>query len=64
MKEVVKKEVFKLSDAGIVYAIVDSKWASLVQVVLKKGRINIEENSTNKLILIRLVNVWSACIDY
>ncbi|GJR46790.1 reverse transcriptase domain-containing protein [Tanacetum coccineum] len=37
MKEVVKKEVIKLLDAGIIYPISDSPWVSPVQVVPKNG---------------------------
>ncbi|GJR80658.1 reverse transcriptase domain-containing protein [Tanacetum coccineum] len=37
MKEVVKKEVIKLLDAGIIYPISDSPWVSPIQVVPKKG---------------------------
>ena len=38
MNEVVRKEVLKWLDAGVIYPISDSLWVSLVQVVLKKGR--------------------------
>lgn len=38
MKEVVRNEVIKHLDTGIIYPIFDSKWVSPVQVVLKKGR--------------------------
>ncbi len=37
LKEVVRKEVLKLLDAGIIYPISDSNWVSPVQVVPKKG---------------------------
>ncbi|BBH04694.1 transposable element gene [Prunus dulcis] len=37
MKEVVRAEVLKLLDAGIIYPISDSSWVSPVQVVPKKG---------------------------
>ncbi|GAB2273056.1 hypothetical protein Dimus_039009 [Dionaea muscipula] len=37
MQEVVKKEVIKQLDLGIIYPISDSKWVSPVQVVPKKG---------------------------
>ncbi len=37
MQEVVRKEVMKLLDAGIIYSVPDSKWVSPVQVVPKKG---------------------------
>lgn len=38
MKEVVRKEVVKLLEAGMIYLISDSAWVSQVQVVPKKGR--------------------------
>lgn len=38
MKEVVKKEVLKLLDAGIIYPISDSNWVSPTQVVPKKSQ--------------------------
>ncbi|XP_073046025.1 uncharacterized protein [Primulina eburnea] len=37
MKDVVKNEVLKLLNAGVIYAISDSSWVSPVQVVPKKG---------------------------
>ena len=37
MQEVVKKEVLKLMDAGLIYPISDSPWVSPTQVVPKKG---------------------------
>ena len=37
MKEVVKKEVIKLLDAGIIFPISDSSWVSPVHCVPKKG---------------------------
>ncbi|XP_022024598.1 uncharacterized protein LOC110924933 [Helianthus annuus] len=37
MQDVVKKEVIKLLDAGLIYRISDSVWVSPVQVVPKKG---------------------------
>jgi len=36
MKEVIRKEVTKLLDAGIIYPIFYSQWVSLVEVVPKK----------------------------
>ena len=37
MKEVIRKEVLKWLDAGVIYPIFDSAWVSPVQVVPKKG---------------------------
>ena len=50
MQEVVKKEVIKLLDAGIIYAILDSEWVSPVQVVPKKGRMIVIKNEQDELI--------------
>ncbi|KAL5556021.1 hypothetical protein UlMin_038257 [Ulmus minor] len=41
MKEVVKKEIIKWLDAGIIYPISDSSWLSPVQCVPKKGGMTI-----------------------
>ncbi|CAL8988281.1 unnamed protein product [Prunus brigantina] len=41
MKEVVRAEVLKLLDVGIIYPISDSKWVSPVQVVPKKSGITV-----------------------
>ena len=37
MKEVVRKEVVKLLEKGMIYPISNSQWVSLVEVVPKKG---------------------------
>jgi len=37
MKEVVRKEVVKLLEAGMIYPTLDNVWASFMQVVPKKG---------------------------
>ena len=47
MKEVVKKEVLKLLDAGVIYPIFDSKWVSPFQVVPKKDGLTIIKNDKN-----------------
>jgi hypothetical protein len=64
MQEVVKKEVMKLLDAGIIYPISDSKWVSPVQVVPKKGGMTVIKNDKNELIPTRTVTGWRMCIDY
>ena len=50
MKEVVKAEVIKLLDAGIIYPISDSSWVSPVQVVPKKEGTTVTTNDHNELI--------------
>ena len=64
MKEVMRKEVIKWLDAGIIYPISDSFLESPVQCVLKKGEITIVENERNELIPTRTVTGWIICIDY
>nr|GEW02223.1 reverse transcriptase domain-containing protein [Tanacetum cinerariifolium] len=61
---VIKKEVEKLLDAGLISPISDSPWVSLVNCVPKKGGFTIVENEENELILTRLVTGWRVCIDY
>nr|GEW64945.1 hypothetical protein [Tanacetum cinerariifolium] len=62
--DVIKQEVIKLLDAGLIYPISDSPWVSPVHCVLKKGGLIIVENEDNELILTRLVTGWRVCIDY
>nr|GEV17289.1 reverse transcriptase domain-containing protein [Tanacetum cinerariifolium] len=62
--DVIKNEVFKLLDAGLIYPIFDSPWVSLVHCVLKKGGFTIVENEENELIPTRLVTRWHVCINY
>nr|GEU63210.1 DNA-directed DNA polymerase [Tanacetum cinerariifolium] len=62
--KVIKKEVIKLLDAGMIYSISDSPWVSSVHCVPKKGGITVVENENNELIPTRLVMGWRICIDY
>ena len=64
MKEVVKKEIIKWLDAGIIYPISDSSWVSPVQCVPKKGGITVVENENNELIPTRTITGWRICMDY
>nr|GEY36066.1 reverse transcriptase domain-containing protein [Tanacetum cinerariifolium] len=62
--DVIKNEVLKLLDAGLIYPISDSPWVSLVNCVSKKGGFIVVENEENELILTCLVMGWRVCIDY
>ena len=64
MREVVKKEVVKWLDAGIIYPISDSKWVSPTQVVPKKSGITVVENEEGELLPTRISSGWRVCIDY
>ncbi|XP_042958158.1 uncharacterized protein LOC122293734 [Carya illinoinensis] len=64
MKEVVKNEVLKLLDIGIIYPIADSKWVSPIQVVPKKSDITMVENDKGKFVPTRETTGWRMCVDY
>ncbi|XP_013624639.1 PREDICTED: uncharacterized protein LOC106330764 [Brassica oleracea var. oleracea] len=64
LKDVVKKEILKLLDAGVIYPISDSKWVSPVHVVPKKGGITVIKNDKDELIPTRTVTGHRMCIDY
>ncbi|GJW38734.1 hypothetical protein Tco_0064579 [Tanacetum coccineum] len=63
-KEVVKKEIIKLLDAGIIYPIKDSPWVSLVHCVPNKGGMVVMTNEKNELVPTRTVTGWHVCINY
>nr|GEW84235.1 reverse transcriptase domain-containing protein [Tanacetum cinerariifolium] len=56
--EVIKKEVLKLLNAGLIYPISDSPWVSPMQCVPKKGGFTVVENEENELIPTRWVTGW------
>nr|GEU57330.1 reverse transcriptase domain-containing protein [Tanacetum cinerariifolium] len=62
--DVIKNEVLKLLDAGLIYPIFDSPWVSPIHYVPKKGGFIVVENEENELISTYLVTGWRACIDY
>lgn len=63
-QEVVKKEVIKLLDEGIIYPIANSSWVSLVHVVPKKSGFTVQENEQGELVPVRKTTGWRMCIDY
>nr|GEX28818.1 reverse transcriptase domain-containing protein [Tanacetum cinerariifolium] len=62
--DVIKKEVKKLLDAGLIYPISDSPWVSPVHCVPKKGGMTVIKNDENEHVPTRLVTGWRVCIDY
>ena len=64
IKEVVRKEVLKWLDAGVIYPISDSSWVSPVQAVPKKGGTIVIRTKNNALLPSRIVTGWRICIDY
>ncbi|XP_076931966.1 uncharacterized protein LOC143597322 [Bidens hawaiensis] len=64
MREIVKKEVLKWLDAGIIFFISDSTWVSPTQTVPKKAGIQITRNEKGEEIATRPVTGWRICFDY
>ena len=64
MQEVVRAEVLKLLQAGIIYPISDSTWVSPTQVVPKKSGITTVHNGKGEEIPTCLATGWRVCIDY
>jgi len=56
ISNVVKKEVTKLLQAGIIYPISDSQWASLIHVVSRKTSLIVVKNEKEELIPTRVQN--------
>ncbi|XP_025616851.1 uncharacterized protein [Arachis hypogaea] len=62
--DVVKKEVTRLLDVGIIYLISNSEWVSPVQVVPKKSGITAVKKEDGEVVTTRVQNAWQLCIDY
>ena len=50
MKQVVRTEILKLLEVGIIYPIADSRWVNPVHCVPKKGGITVVPNDKDELI--------------
>ena len=64
MQEVVRIEVLKLLQAGIIYPISDSTWVSPTQVVPKKLGVTTVQNAKGEEMPTHLTTGWRVCIDY
>ena len=64
MMDVVKKEILKLLEVGVIYPIFNSKWTSPVQVMPKKSGVTVVKNDDNKLVPTKVQTCWKVCIDY
>ena len=62
--DVVKDEILKWLNAGIIYPISDSPWVSPVHVVPKKAGITVMTNDKGEELQTRLPTKWRICIDY
>ena len=64
LQEVVRVEVLKLLQAGIIYPISDSTWVSPTQVVPKKSGVTTVKNEKGEELSTRLTTSWRVCVDY
>ena len=64
MQEVVKKEIIKWLDAGVIYPIADSRQVCHVWCVTKKGGMIVVPDKRNELLPMRLLTGWRICMDY
>lgn len=64
MSDVVKREVLKLLEAGIIYPISDSKWVIPVHVIPKKGGVRVVKNDKGEAVEKCVEAGWRMCIDY
>ncbi|GJZ51834.1 reverse transcriptase domain-containing protein [Tanacetum coccineum] len=64
MQEVVKKEIVKMLDTGIIYPINNSPWVSPIYCVPKKGGIRVVTNEKDELVPTKIVIGWRVCIGY
>lgn len=64
MMEVVKKEIMKILDVGLIYPISDSPWVTPLQVVPKKSGVTVVENDKGEMVPTRVQNGWRVCVDY
>ena len=64
IQKVVRVEVLKLLQAGIIYPISNSTWVSPTQVVPKKSGVITVKNEMGEELSTRLTTSWRVCIDY
>ncbi|GKA62907.1 DNA-directed DNA polymerase [Tanacetum coccineum] len=64
VQDVVKNEIVKLLDSGLIYLISNSSWVSPIHVVPKKRGMTVVLNDNNELIPSQIVTEWRVCIDY
>ncbi|GKB29733.1 DNA-directed DNA polymerase [Tanacetum coccineum] len=63
VQDVVKNEIVKLLDSGLIYPISDSPWVNPIHVMPKKGGMIVVLNDNNELIPSHTVTGWRVCID-
>ena len=64
MKEVVRQEILKLLEEGIIYPVVDSQWLSHDHCVPKGGGITVVPYDKDELIPQRIITGYRMVIDF
>ena len=64
MQEVIRVEVLKLLQPGIIYPISDSTWVSPTQFMPKKSGVTTVHNEKGDEVPTRLATGWRVSIDY
>ncbi|GKB13121.1 putative nucleotidyltransferase, ribonuclease H [Tanacetum coccineum] len=64
VQDVVKNEIVRLLDSGLIYPISDGPWVIPIHVVPKKGGMTMVLNDNNELIPSRTIIGWRVCIEY
>ena len=64
MQEVIRSEVLKLLQDGIIYPIFNSTWMSPTQVVPEKLGVTTVCNEKGEEVPTCLTTGWTICIDY
>ena len=64
VQDVVRVEILKLLDNGIIYPISDSQWVSHVHTIAKKAGFTVIENEKKELVQTHLPTKIRVCIDY
>ena len=64
MQEVVKKEIIKWLDVGVIYPIADISWVCPVQCVPKRGGMTVVLNEKIEIVAMMSVTRLGVCKDY
>ena len=64
MKEIVKKEIIKWLEAGVIYPIPENSWVCPIQCMPKNGGITEVPNKRNEFVPMQQVTAWRVYMDY
>ena len=64
MKDVVRKEVIRLLESGVIYPISDSKWVIPIHSIPKHGGITTIQNDKDEVLPSRTITEYKMCVDF